>query len=89
METRLFGTFIKFFFNFHARFRYVKGSRSVLKAIRETIGIKSGQTTSDSRYSLETVRCIGAWAYRLLTEPLPCVQANRGCRPHLNLRNML
>jgi NADH-quinone oxidoreductase subunit E/NADP-reducing hydrogenase subunit HndA len=39
---------------------YVKGSNSVLKTIRETIGIKPGQTTSDSRYSLETVRCIGA-----------------------------
>jgi NADH-quinone oxidoreductase subunit E len=39
---------------------YVKGSNSVLKSIRETIGIKPGQTTSDSRYSLETVRCIGA-----------------------------
>jgi NADH-quinone oxidoreductase subunit E/NADP-reducing hydrogenase subunit HndA len=39
---------------------YVKGSNSVLKTIRETIGIKPGQTTPDSRYSLETVRCIGA-----------------------------
>ena len=39
---------------------YVKGSNSVLTAIRETIGIKPGQTTADSRYSLETVRCIGA-----------------------------
>ena len=39
---------------------YVKGSNSVLKSIRDIIGIKPGQTTSDSRYSLETVRCIGA-----------------------------
>jgi NADH-quinone oxidoreductase subunit E/NADP-reducing hydrogenase subunit HndA len=39
---------------------YVKGCNSVLKTIRETIGIKPGQTTPDSRYSLETVRCIGA-----------------------------
>jgi NADH-quinone oxidoreductase subunit E len=39
---------------------YVKGSNSVLKTIREAIGIKPGQTTADSRYSLETVRCIGA-----------------------------
>jgi NADH-quinone oxidoreductase subunit E len=39
---------------------YVKGSNSLLKSIRETIGIKPGQTTSDSRYSLQTVRCIGA-----------------------------
>jgi NADH-quinone oxidoreductase subunit E/NADP-reducing hydrogenase subunit HndA len=39
---------------------YVKGTKAAVKAIRDTIGIKPGQTTSDSRYSLEIVRCIGA-----------------------------
>ena len=39
---------------------YVKGCNSILKTIREIIGIKPGQTTPDSRYSLETIRCIGA-----------------------------
>lgn len=39
---------------------YVKGTKTVVKAVREAIGIKPGQTTSDSRYSLEIVRCIGA-----------------------------
>jgi NADH-quinone oxidoreductase subunit E len=39
---------------------YVKGTKTVVKTIREAIGIKPGQTTPDSRYSLEIVRCIGA-----------------------------
>jgi NADH-quinone oxidoreductase subunit E len=39
---------------------YVKGTKSVLKGIRETIGIKPGQTTPDSRFTLEIVRCIGS-----------------------------
>lgn len=39
---------------------YVKGTQHVLKAIKETIGIKYGQTTPDSRYTLEIVRCIGS-----------------------------
>ncbi len=39
---------------------YVKGTKNVLKGIREAIGIKPGQTTPDSRYTMEIVRCIGA-----------------------------
>ena len=39
---------------------YVKGTKNVLKGIRETIGIKPGQTTPDSRFTMEIVRCIGA-----------------------------
>ncbi|HOV80007.1 MAG TPA: NAD(P)H-dependent oxidoreductase subunit E [Bacillota bacterium] len=39
---------------------YVKGTKTVLKALREAIGIKAGQTTPDSRFTLEIVRCIGA-----------------------------
>lgn len=39
---------------------YVKGSKAVLKKLREVLGIKPGQTTPDSRFNLEVVRCIGA-----------------------------
>jgi len=39
---------------------YVKGTKMVLKTLREAIGIKPGQTTPDSRFTLEIVRCIGA-----------------------------
>ncbi|HPU35169.1 MAG TPA: NADH-quinone oxidoreductase subunit NuoE [Bacillota bacterium] len=39
---------------------YVKGTNMVVKTIREHLGIKPGQTTPDSRFTLEIVRCIGA-----------------------------
>ncbi len=39
---------------------YVKGTKTLLKAIREDLGIKPGQTTPDSRYTMDIVRCIGA-----------------------------
>ncbi len=39
---------------------YVKGTKTVLKTLREAIDIKPGQTTPDSRFTLEIVRCIGA-----------------------------
>ncbi len=39
---------------------YVKGTKSLLKTLREVLGIKPGQTTPDSRFTLEIVRCIGA-----------------------------
>ncbi len=39
---------------------YVKGTKMVTKTLREVLGIKPGQTTPDSRFTLEVVRCIGA-----------------------------
>jgi NADH-quinone oxidoreductase subunit E len=39
---------------------YVKGTKTLLKAIREKLDVKPGQTTPDSRYTVEIVRCIGA-----------------------------
>jgi len=39
---------------------YVKGTKTILKALREILGVKEGQTTPDSRFTVETVRCIGA-----------------------------
>jgi len=39
---------------------YVKGTNNLLKTLREAIDIKPGQTTPDSRFTLEIVRCIGA-----------------------------
>ncbi|MGI6491306.1 MAG: NAD(P)H-dependent oxidoreductase subunit E [Pelotomaculum sp.] len=39
---------------------YVKGTKTILKTLREILGIKEGQTTPDSRFTVETVRCIGA-----------------------------
>jgi NADH-quinone oxidoreductase subunit E/NADP-reducing hydrogenase subunit HndA len=39
---------------------YVKGTKTVLKTLQEVLGIKPGQTTPDSRFTVEIVRCIGA-----------------------------
>ena len=39
---------------------YVKGTKMVTKTLLEVLGIKPGQTTPDSRFTLEVVRCIGA-----------------------------
>jgi NADH-quinone oxidoreductase subunit E len=39
---------------------HVQGSDKVLKGIEEALGIKSGETTADLRYTLETVACLGA-----------------------------
>lgn len=39
---------------------YVKGAKTVIKTLRELLGVKPGQTTPDSRFTVELVRCIGA-----------------------------
>jgi len=39
---------------------YVKGSGDILDKIANNLGVKSGETSSDGKYSLEATRCIGA-----------------------------
>ena len=39
---------------------YVKGSEKVLNRFKEKLGIKEGETTSDGKFSIESVRSIGA-----------------------------
>lgn len=39
---------------------HVRGAAEVLKAIEDELGIKSGGTTEDLEFTLETVACIGA-----------------------------
>ena len=39
---------------------YVKGADTLLAAVEEAAGIKSGETTPDNNLSLLTARCIGA-----------------------------
>jgi NADH:ubiquinone oxidoreductase subunit E len=38
---------------------HVRGGERVKEQIENTLDIKDGQTTSDKRYTLESVRCIG------------------------------
>jgi len=39
---------------------YVKGAPDVLSALERELGIGSGETTADKKFSLTEVRCIGA-----------------------------
>jgi len=41
---------------------HVRGAVRVLDEIERRLGIKSGETTKDMKYTLETVNCVGACA---------------------------
>lgn len=38
---------------------YVKGAQAILEEIENTLGIKSGSTTPDLKFSINSTRCIG------------------------------
>jgi NADH-quinone oxidoreductase E subunit len=42
---------------------YVKGAKRVLEKFEEVLGIKTGEVTSDGKFSIESVRCIGACSH--------------------------
>lgn len=39
---------------------FVKGSNELLEAAKAKLGIEEGQTTKDMKFSLESMRCVGA-----------------------------
>ncbi|NLX62333.1 MAG: NAD(P)H-dependent oxidoreductase subunit E [Tissierellia bacterium] len=39
---------------------YVKGAQQIIDKLEELLKIKSGQTTPDRKFSIDTTRCIGA-----------------------------
>lgn len=39
---------------------YVRGAETLLRSFEKELNIKSGQTTSDGRFSLRCARCVGA-----------------------------
>jgi NADH-quinone oxidoreductase subunit E len=41
---------------------YVRGSQRILDSAEKAIGIKSGETSSDLKFTLETVNCLGCCA---------------------------
>ena len=41
---------------------HIKGSQALLAEIKNTLGIIPGETTSDGKFSLETVACMGVCA---------------------------
>ncbi len=41
---------------------HVRGGKSVLKAVQQVLGVGEGETTEDSKFTFETVACLGACA---------------------------
>jgi NADH:ubiquinone oxidoreductase subunit E len=41
---------------------HVRGGRTILKLVKQHLGIEEGETTTDLEYTLETVACIGVCA---------------------------
>ena len=39
---------------------YVKGSQKIMDRLEERLGIKTGETTGDGKFSIEATRCLGA-----------------------------
>lgn len=39
---------------------FVKGSKEILDRAKERLGIEEGKTTPDGKFSLDTMRCVGA-----------------------------
>lgn len=39
---------------------FVKGSKEILERAKVKLGLEEGQTTTDGKFSLDTMRCVGA-----------------------------
>jgi NADH-quinone oxidoreductase subunit E len=39
---------------------FVRGAEDILKEIENKLGIKAGQTTTDGKFSIDALRCVGA-----------------------------
>lgn len=39
---------------------FVKGSKEILERAKEKLGLEEGQTSEDGKFSLDTMRCVGA-----------------------------
>ena len=40
---------------------HVRGGKTVLKLVKQHLGIEEGETSEDLKFSLEMVACLGAW----------------------------
>jgi len=57
---------------------HVRGGKTILKLVKQQLGIEEGETTSDMEYTLETVACIGVCALA------PNMVINRTTHGHMN-----
>ena len=62
---------------------HVKGGKAVIKTIQDKLGISDGETTSDLKFTLETVACLGACALA------PVVVINNSYHGSMNPQKML
>ena len=57
---------------------HVRGGKTILKLVKQQLGIEEGETTPDYQYSLETVACIGVCALA------PNLVVNQDTYGHMN-----
>ena len=57
---------------------HVRGGKTILKLVKQHLGIEEGETTPDLDYTLETVACIGVCALA------PNIVINRDTHGHMN-----
>jgi len=57
---------------------HVRGGKTILKLVRQELGVEEGETTPDLEYTLETVACIGVCALA------PNIVVNRDTYGHMN-----
>ncbi len=57
---------------------HVRGGKTILKLVKQQLGIEEGETTPDYQYSLETVACIGVCALA------PNLVVNKDTYGHMN-----
>jgi len=57
---------------------HVRGGKTILKLVKQELGIEEGETSPDMVYTLETVACIGVCALA------PNIVINRDTYGHLN-----
>ena len=55
----------------------INGSDNIIQYIKQTLGIKPGETTKDGMFTLKTVECLGACGYA------PMMQLGKTYREHL------
>jgi len=57
---------------------HVRGGKTILKLVKQELGIAEGETTPDNEYTLETVACIGVCALA------PNLVVNKDTHGHMN-----
>lgn len=61
---------------------HVRGGQTILKLVRQHLGINEGETTEDMEYTLETVACIGVCALA------PNIMINQETHGNMNPRKV-